>query len=207
MDMKISGYKNYIFDFYGTLCNIWTNERKRYLWENLVEVFRCQGIIYHANELQKKYLSLCVEETERMQKEKQYDLIEIDLMKVFEGLYLYKGVTASEETLKETMVVFRLLSMEYMGVFRGVRQLLTQLREDGCKVYLLSNAQAVFTEYEMDKLDMKKYFDGICYSSDAGYRKPSGKFFDHLFDQYDLKKEESIMIGNDLYSDIKAAHG
>ena len=204
--MKISGYKNYIFDFYGTLCNIWTNERKRYLWENLVEVFRCQGIIYHANELQKKYLSLCAEETERMQKEKQYDLIEIDLVKVFEGLYLYKGVTASEETLKEAMVVFRLLSMEYMSVFKGVRQLLTQLREDGCKVYLLSNAQAVFTEYEMDKLDMKKYFDGICYSSDAGYRKPSGKFFDHLFDQYDLKKEESIMIGNDLYSDIKAAH-
>ncbi|MBQ3375388.1 MAG: HAD family hydrolase [Erysipelotrichaceae bacterium] len=206
MDMKISGYKNYIFDFYGTLCNIWTNEKKRYLWENLSEVFRSQKADYHAGQLQKKYLSLCRQETERMQDEKQYDLIEIDLLKVFESLYLEKGITVSEETLKETMVIFRLLSLEYMNVFKGVRELLTQLRNDGCRVYLLSNAQSVFTEYEMERMSLKQYFDGICYSSDAGYRKPSERFFDRLFEQYGLNKDESIMIGNDLYSDIKAAH-
>ena len=105
-------YKNYIFDFYGTLCNIWTNERKRYLWENLSQVLHSQGADYHAGELQKKYLLLCRQETERLQKEKCYDLIEIDLMKVFEWLYLDKGVSVNKETLKETMVIFRLLSLE-----------------------------------------------------------------------------------------------
>ena len=53
---------------------------------------------------------------------------------------------------------------------------------------------------------MYEEFDGICLSSDEGCRKPSSKFFDVVFDRYDLKKEESVMIGNDWTTDIEGAN-
>ena len=205
--MKISEYRNYIFDFYGTLCEIWTNERKRFLWENLDFFMKGSGAFYHAGELQKKYREFCRLEEERMRNETGYYDIEIDLKNVFKMLYEYKGVKPENDLINETEIVFRLLSMEKMKMFGHATELLRQLRNDGRKVYLLSNAQEVFTEYEMDQLGIKELFDGICYSSTAGYRKPSEKFFDYLFDKYQLKKEESIMIGNDALSDIKGASG
>ena len=40
-------YKNYIFDLYGTLADIQTNEQKPYLWKKMAEIYR--GSIYPGN--------------------------------------------------------------------------------------------------------------------------------------------------------------
>ena len=37
-------------------------------------------------------------------------------------------------------------------------------------------------------------------------KKPSSVFFNNLFEKFGLKKEESVMIGNDWISDIEAAN-
>ena len=202
----ISAYDNYIFDFYGTLACIWTNERKRYLWQGMADLFRQQKAPYHAGELQKKYLYYCDLVTRRMQREYDHQLIEIDLLEVFDLLYKNKGINADKGTLEETAVIFRLLSTQSAGLFKDAVNLLKRLRNKGKKVYLLSNAQAVFTEYEMAQLGIKNLFDGIIYSSDAGYRKPSERLFSKLIDDYRLDKSRSVMIGNDVNSDIKGAH-
>ena len=205
--MQINRYRNYIFDFYGTLCEIWTNEKKRFLWDNLAVFMKQHGAFYHARELQKKYIEFCRQEDLRLKKEKKNHFIEIDLAEVFRMLYEFKGVKADKALICETEVVFRLLSMDEMKMFRNASELLKQLRDDGKKIYLLSNAQAAFTEYEIRQLGIKELFDGICYSSDAGYRKPSERFFASLFDSYGLNKEESVMIGNDAFTDIGGAYG
>ena len=57
----------------------------------------------------------------------------------------------------------------------------------------------------MNLLGIAKYFDGICISSDEECSKPDVNYFKILFDRYELKKEESIMIGNDYISDIGGA--
>ena len=206
-DMKnIKDYDNYIFDFYGTLVCLWTNERKKYLWCTLAELFRGQKAHYHAGELQKRYLRYCRQVTDRMQRECDHQLIEIDLLEVFDLLYKNKGVTVNKETLKETAVIFRLLSTESVSLFPDAVNLLKWLREHGKKVYLLSNAQAVFTEYEMEQLGISNLFDGILYSSDAGYRKPSERFYGKLLKDYGLDTDDCVMIGNDAHTDIKGAH-
>ena len=125
---KIKDYSNYIFDFYGTLVCLWTNERKKYLWCTLAELFRSQKAYYHAGELQKRYLRCCRQVTDRMQKEYDHQLIEIDLLEVFDLLYKNKGVTADKETLKETAVIFRLLSTESVSLFPDAVNLLNWLR-------------------------------------------------------------------------------
>jgi putative hydrolase of the HAD superfamily len=79
------------------------------------------------------------------------------------------------------------------------------LKKQGKKVYLLSNAQRIFTEYEMHVLQIAQYFDGILISSDYQTKKPDRRFFDILIDRYDLDVKKSLFIGNDSNTDIAGA--
>jgi putative hydrolase of the HAD superfamily len=83
--------------------------------------------------------------------------------------------------------------------------MLQTIRESGKKLYLLSNAQRIFTEYEMKALGIFKYFDGIFISSDFSFKKPDVRFFEKLLDTYEISKASAIMVGNDGICDIKGA--
>ena len=83
--------------------------------------------------------------------------------------------------------------------------MLEALKKKGKKIYLLSNAQRIFTEYEMHTLGIAKYFDDIFISSTCGVKKPDSRFFQLLIDKYNLDLTKSIMIGNDAVSDIAGA--
>ena len=49
-------------------------------------------------------------------------------------------------------------------------------KRKGCRIYLLSNAQAAFTNAEIDLMALRPYFDAIYLSSDAGICKPQPEF-------------------------------
>ena len=104
-----------------------------------------------------------------------------------------------------TAEAFRCFSTKYIKLYDGVIDLLDTLKEKGKKIYLLSNAQRSFTENELNMLGLTPYFDGICISSDEECSKPDKCYFDILFERYGLKKNESVMIGNDYLSDIGGA--
>ena len=53
---------NYIFDLYGTLVDIHTNESKASLWKNMAQIFSMMGVTYTAPELKKRYKELEREE-------------------------------------------------------------------------------------------------------------------------------------------------
>ena len=209
---------NYIFDLYGTLVDIHTNESKASLWRNMAMIFSMMGAEYTPESLKKEYKRLESEEIQRkllLARDKFQDdgipenEIEIQLEKVFDSLLKNKGIKEDEEKVIYLGMVFRSLSSSYIRLYEGVPKLLQKLRERGKKCYLLSNAQRMFTEPEMKMLGLHEYFDGILYSSDVGVKKPSFYFYDTLFKKYGLKKEESVMIGNEYRADIagSAAYG
>lgn len=70
--------------------------------------------------------------------------------------------------------MFRAISIEELKLFPGVPEMLQRLKDAGKKVFLLSNAQALFTAPEISLLGLTKYFDGILLSSDAGVKNGSG---------------------------------
>ena len=76
----------------------------------------------------------------------------------------------------------------------------------GKKVYLLSNAQEMFTKHEMIAVGIYDKFDGIVFSSDEGLCKPEERFFRTVVERYGLNIAESIMIGNDANTDILGAN-
>ena len=197
-------YKNYIFDLYGTLIDIHTNEYSAYLWKKMQEFYSFQGAKYTALELKKEYERLCKEEDEKLVKQ-GHDYAEIKVEYVFQKLFKSKGVEVSIETAKLTAQFFRIISTKYIKLYDDTIEFLELLKKKNKKIYLLSNAQEVYTRLEMEHLDLVKYFDGIVFSSDESCRKPSKEFYNIVLDRYHLDKKESIMIGNDWISDIEGA--
>lgn len=205
-------YQNYIFDLYGTLVDIHTDESKSSLWKKIAVYFSAQGAAYMGKELKERYGALILKEEKKLHRrlKKNYpDIavteVEMELDRVFVSLYKEKGVKANKQLIKDSMIAFRAITMEKLRLFPGAVELLASLKAAGKKVYLLSNAQTSFTYPEMKALGITEYFDDIFFSSDLEVKKPSAKFYEALFEKHGLKKEESVMVGNDRWADVQGA--
>lgn len=199
-------YKNYIFDLYGTLIDINTNEWDMDLWDKMAILYGYKGAVYTGEEINKAYGRLVEEEKAKVHKKRRdYKVIDIKIEKVFKKLFDEKGVKATKAEVLNIAAAFRCYSTVYIKLYDGVTDLLESLKANGKNVYLLSNAQRSFTANELKMLDLEKYFDGIVISSDEECSKPDVNYFKILFDRYGLKKQESVMIGNDYISDISGA--
>lgn len=193
-------YENYIFDLYGTLVDIRTNENKPYLWQKMSEIYSSSGAIYTARELKETFRKL-----EKQLCKELPEGGEPDLGKVFKQLYAEKGVDCDSQLAKMTAITFRTLSRQKLKTYEGVIDTLKALRAGGKGVYLLSNAQSDFTRPELDMLGLTPCFDGILISSEEGYKKPSPIFYQRLLDKFQLDPKTCLMVGNDERSDIAGA--
>lgn len=74
-------------------------------------------------------------------------------------------------------------------------------------LYLVSNGTLSVQEGRLNSSGIKKYFKGIFISEQLGFVKPQKEFFDAVFSKIpDFKKEEAIIIGDSLSSDIKGGN-
>ena len=180
-------YQNYIFDLYGTLVDIHTNEKKAYLWKKMSLFFGMKGAAYEPKELRMAYETKIKEQEAALKMECRGSHVpEIDIADVFRQLFEDQAVSVTEKEIAD------------------LAKMLQRLKDAGKKVFLLSNAQALFTAPEISLLGLTKYFDGILLSSDAGVKKPDPAFYEMLLKQYHLDPAECLMTGND---DIADCHG
>lgn len=197
-----------IFDLYGTLVDIRTDENKEELWEKLSLFYAFYGAFYTPEELARSYKRLTGEMTaghEALRRDSHEAFPEIRIEEVFRALFEEKGIAPDEPLVRHAGQFFRILSMEFIRLYDGTEEMLSAVKESGRKIYLLSNAQRIFTEYEMNALGITKYFDGIFISSDEGCKKPDLKFFRKLIDTCNIDPERAVMVGNDGICDIEGA--
>lgn len=180
--------KDILFDLYGTLIDIHTNEKNPKFWSSLKESFYPNNKMT-SKELKNMYLNLC----QKLAIKKE----EIEILDVFSKL------PKSHLSVNEMALKFRELSTIYISLYDGVIDLLNDLKKLGYKLYVLSNAQSAFTIPELKKLEIYDLFDGILISSDYGIKKPNIDFFKVGINKYNIK--DGIMIGNDYNCDIKPA--
>ena len=208
-------YQNYIFDFYGTLADITTNEESAYLWNKMAQIYSAYGAAYTGRELKKTFRVICWEQEQELVRrtmekggtDGKGDQVnaEIDLTESFAECFRKKGASVDREKARMMAITFRTLSRKYLKAYSGVYELLEHLKVSGKKIYLLSNAQTDFTRPEITALGVDKYLDGIFISSEVGYKKPAKEFYQKLLDTYQLEPSKSIMIGNDIKADIEGA--
>ena len=201
-------YDTCIFDLYGTLVDICTDEKKPELWERLALFYAFYGAEYTPDELHQGYDCLTAEMSAGkagIRKDAHEAYPEIRIEDVFMALFRKKGIDADEVLSRHAGQFFRILSMEHLKLYNGTKEMLSALRDGGKKVYLLSNAQKIFTEYEMNALGITPYFDGIFISSEHECKKPDVRFFEKLIHTYGIERDRAVMVGNDGVCDIEGA--
>ncbi len=193
-----------IFDLYGTLVDIHTEE-SALVWEKCALFFRFHGADYSADALQKAFRAEL--QRQEAQAGQSYECFpDIPFEQVLCTLFRRKGVTEQAENLAFAAAqLFRICSIEYLRLYPGVLEALETLRQAGYRLHLLSNAQRVFTAYELQSLGLGSQFDGVYISSDYRCRKPDARFYEALLRQQGLKAENCMMVGNDRMTDIQGA--
>ena len=197
-------YTDLIFDLYGTLVDIHTEE-DALVWEKTALYFGYYGAHYSPAELKAAF-----EEELKKRKAKagqSYECFpDLPFEPIMAQLFRQAGVEENADTLGlNAAQLFRICSTEYVKLYPGALDALARLREKGLRLWLLSNAQRVFTAFELQHLGLGEQLDGIFISSDYGCRKPDSRFYQALIDEKGLDVARCLMIGNDRDTDIAGA--
>ena len=197
-------YTDLIFDLYGTLVDIHTEEDDT-VWEKTALYFGYYGAHYTGSELKEAFGAAMA--ARKAKAGQTYECFpDLPMEPVFAQLFRDKGVEENADALGlNAAQMFRISSADYIRLYPHVTDALVALREKGYKLWLLSNAQRVFTAFELNHLGLAPYFDGIYISSDYGCRKPDIRFFNALIQEQKLDIGNCLMIGNDLDTDIAGA--
>ena len=213
---EFGDYNHYIFDLYGTLIDIHTDETADELWRWLADWYAVYGADWSPKRLYRQYRRFCAEEETLLKRETGVAVPEIKLEKVFLRLYREaerrhsagfapKGAAEEAAWADLTANAFRVRSRAYLRLFPGTLELLDGLRCRGKRVYLLSNAQAVFTRPEIEQCGLAEAFDDLWLSSDHGMKKPEPAFLLALLAAHGMDPGDAVMIGNDWHDDMGVA--
>ena len=199
-------FSDVIFDLYGTLVDIRTDENAPGLWSEMARIYAENGAEYGPEELKTGYFSTVAALEGSAPGGGAHEAHpEIQLEAVFQKLYLDRGVEADRALSVATGMLFREASTEYIRLYPGAKELLQELRARGRRVWLLSNAQAIFTRPELRRLGIDRLFDGVYLSSDYGVKKPDRRFFERLLRERAVDPKRAVMVGNDGACDIAPA--
>lgn len=197
-------YTDLIFDLYGTLVDIHTEE-DALVWEKTALYFGYYGAHYTPEALKSAF----DEELKKREAKagQSYECFpDLPFEPIMAQLFRNAGVEENADTLGlNAAQLFRICSTEYIRLYPGALDALEQLRKKGLRLWLLSNAQRVFTAYELRHLGLGEQLDGIFISSDYGCRKPDSRFYQALLAEKGLEASRCLMIGNDRETDIAGA--
>lgn len=92
---------------------------------------------------------------------------------------------------------------------QGVIETLIQLRKNGYKIGVVTNGQTKAQREKMKDIGVIKLVDTIFTSEQIGHPKPSKHIFQAALDALGANPNSSVMVGDDVKSDIEGAlaHG
>lgn len=122
------------------------------------------------------------------------------LVKRFEILFEELGV---EQCGKTAWIIYESLLSSGHFFVDGAVEVLEELK-DNYDLYIVSNGTATVQEKRIKSADISKYFKQTFISQQIGYNKPRIEFFEECFKNIpNLNKEEAIIVGDSLSSDIQ----
>ena len=131
-----------------------------------------------------------------------------------EWLHLDRGILTQDEVIKaislknpkHEVYIKKCMDnwIDILTPIEGTVNILSELKDNGYKLYLLSNFHCLAFETVYSKYDFFKHFDGGIISYKENLLKPEGEIYYKLLDTYNLNAEECLFIDDTLVN-VEAA--
>lgn len=201
MSCRRTGVAGVLFDCYGTLIDILTDERDIRTHQYLSRWLLYQGVDIPPEFLQERYFKRAQEAADRTGE--RYPEIRVE--EVFADICAESSIWEIDPDRlgAETARAFRAASLRRLGVIEKSRRLL-DLFGATKRLGVVSNGQRVFSELEMRALGLYDLFEFVIFSSDFGYKKPDPRIYAAALERMGLRPLEVLFIGDTGRDDIFA---
>jgi putative hydrolase of the HAD superfamily len=141
--------------------------------------------------------------------ERETDCTELTTAYLLRQLLAEKGyINVSESTIRSALASMYSVSQEHWHVEEDTRAVLTELKQQGYKLGIISNAgDDQDIQQLVDKAEIRSFFDLIISSAAMGIRKPDPRIFEWAIAQLEVDHHRVAVIGDTLDADILGAKG
>jgi putative hydrolase of the HAD superfamily len=176
--------KAILFDFWGTLV-------ENGVWSPTKQVKRIINI--------KVPFSEYILRMEKAMMSREFE----SLSAAFESICQEFNLECREEQLDELIGMWN-KSWMLAKPYEETKEVLEELSKK-YELILISNSDSFSIKRVLDKYDLRKYFKQIFLSCETGLIKSDEKFMQHVLKESNLRKEDCVLVGDSLESDMTAA--
>jgi putative hydrolase of the HAD superfamily len=195
--------KGILFDLYGTLIDIDTDESMEEIYRSISHYLTYHGVYLHRERVQDSYYQIMKQQKETSAEEYP----EIDVEAIWNAFLKQEGIQSADKRAKLATIlaqIYRGISRKRLQLYPSVKIVLDELRV-GYHLALISDAQPCFALPEIQAVGLNGYFDPIIISANFGYRKPDRRLTEKALATMKLTPSEVICVGNDMFRDIYGA--
>ncbi len=195
--------KGILFDLYGTLVDIETDESMDEIYRAIAHYLTYHGVCLNRREVRERYYRIMKQQKEARCEEYP----EIDVEAIWNELLLQEGIKSDSLRGQQAKVIahiYRGVSRNRLQLYPDVKRVLNELQCD-YRLALISDAQSCYALPEIRAVGLEGYFNPIVISSHYGFRKPDSRLFQKALDSMNLKPADVIWVGNDMFRDIFGA--
>jgi putative hydrolase of the HAD superfamily len=190
-----------IFDCYGTLVDILTDEGKDEVFAQVSLYLRYYGSSTSGSALKSIYQA----EKEQYLNTRGEHFPEFDMAAVFKTILHREGLN-NPFLVESCCKIFRMVSRERFRLFPDSLHALREIKRSHLPMAMLSNAQDVFFHDEVRMLGLRQFFNYFVVSSYWGFKKPDPRLFSLASSLCNVSPAEAVYIGDDTITDVKGAH-
>lgn len=193
--------KAVIFDIYGTLIDIKTDEYDPSVYSTLSRYLSYHSVRVSPEEIKKFYFEMI-----EQQMKKTVELYpEVDIFDIFHALmHKFGNKSYPQRVVTDISMLFRSLTIRHFGLFPGLYDALVPICEQ-YKTAIVSDAQWVFTEAEIEILGLDQFFRTRVLSSRYRFKKPDVRLFEMAMERLKVNPEDAIYIGDNPRKDLIGA--
>jgi putative hydrolase of the HAD superfamily len=192
-----------LFDLYGTLIDIETDEGMEEIYRGIAHFLTYHGVYISRWEVRDHYYRILHRQRARSGEEHAEIIVE----DIWDTFLKDQGVRPASMRFRLAITLaqlYRGISRKRLRLYPGVKETLDLLRET-YRLALVSDAQPCFARPEIRALGLDGYFDPMVISAEYGFRKPDPRLFRAALDGLGLNPGEVIFVGNDMHRDIFGA--
>src|SRR5512139_225179 len=195
--------KGLLFDLYGTLIDIETDEGMEEIYRGIAHFLTYHGVHLHRWEVRDHYYRIMHQQRDQSGEEHPEIIVE----EIWDTLLNEQGMRPASARFRLTTILaqlYRGISRKRLRSYPGVKETLDILR-GSYRLALVSDAQPCFARPEIRAVGLEGYFDPVVISAEYGFRKPDPRLFKAALEGLTLTPQEVVFVGNDMHRDIFGA--